>query len=95
MISDLCNFYHILMENISFDKSIFKTVPVSYLTAADKGPYDNQHNIEDFKRVLGEVQEITRHSHFLPQHQVPADTHRPFCTVKSKDKGGDDMNEKE
>ncbi|CAO0793291.1 unnamed protein product [Mucor circinelloides] len=57
MISDLCNFYHILMENISFDESIFKTVPVSYLTAADKGPYDNQHNIEDFKRVLGEVKQ--------------------------------------
>lgn len=55
MMSDLCNFYHILMENISFDRSIFKTVPASYLTPVDKGLYDNQHNIEDLKRVLGEV----------------------------------------
>ncbi|KAL7308303.1 hypothetical protein PS15m_012167 [Mucor circinelloides] len=55
MTPDLCNFYHILMGNISFDRSIFKTVPVSYLTLADKGPYGNQHNIEGSKRVLGEV----------------------------------------
>lgn len=57
LVPDSSKVFHIWMNNISYDRFIFKTAPISYMLPELKDTCDNEHNIEDFERVLDEVKQ--------------------------------------